>query len=400
MIKNKKTILKSKRVLVIVSREVSSQPTNGREKTLKFIEKTISECSEIKTYRVTSILERWSFGRCFSLVLKFISSFALNIPIPLQVLIFYDPKQISDIHRIISEFKPETVYFDGVRTGYYAIAIRGKNKKIRIVCDFDDLMSRRYRFLATMRYPIVLGYIRRNVPKIVKGIIELKFVSRLLAVYEWKTLINIEKKICEVSDQVVLVSCQEVGDLNRITGTNKSVAIPPCVEKCFEAVNIERIERFIFIGSDFVIQNRITIATLLKIWQRLKPKTILEIYGKQYLRYDYVENVKIMGYVPDLRYAYKCNSVMLAPSFIDGGVKTKVLESAGYGVIPIGNECTFSGISVDCSKLIFSDKMLDDLVCFPENWIGYLNNQCLPVVRQLISEHNAGNISEKWRHLI
>jgi len=102
--------------------------------------------------------------------------------------------------------------------------------------------------------------------------------------------------------------------------------------------------RFVFIGMDTLTQNRLTIQYLLEIWGRTSPSLPLHIYGRMSRQWPQPPNVFFHGYVETLGEVYDGRSVLLAPSFVPGGVKTKVIEAFAWGTPVIGNETTFEGM--------------------------------------------------------
>jgi glycosyltransferase involved in cell wall biosynthesis len=71
------------------------------------------------------------------------------------------------------------------------------------------------------------------------------------------------------------------------------------------------------------------------------------ICGRQTRTYSNLPvGVEFLGFVEHLDEFYADIDAVLSPSFVPGGVKTKVYEAFSYGVPVIGNKITFSGIDL------------------------------------------------------
>jgi glycosyltransferase involved in cell wall biosynthesis len=105
--------------------------------------------------------------------------------------------------------------------------------------------------------------------------------------------------------------------------------------------------RCVFLGSDRQSQNRLTIEYLLKIWDSARPATPLVIAGPMVQAWPAVENVSFAGWLEDTSVLYTPGSIMITPSFIRGGIKTKVLQAFAHGCAAVGNDATFEGLPLD-----------------------------------------------------
>ena len=61
------------------------------------------------------------------------------------------------------------------------------------------------------------------------------------------------------------------------------------------------------------------------------------------------------GYVGDLAEVYTPGSLLVSPTFLRGGIKTKVLEAFAHGVPVIGNPATFEGMDLRDYPFCFAD---------------------------------------------
>jgi glycosyltransferase involved in cell wall biosynthesis len=130
-------------------------------------------------------------------------------------------------------------------------------------------------------------------------------------------------------------------------------------------------------------------------------KTRLLIYGRQKARWPVVPNVTFCGYVQDIGDAYKPGSILVCPSQLAGGIKTKVLEAFGYGVPVVGNGLTFEGILPAGYPLMIERQT--DLVALLQN-PGAQAERLVQAARigsaYLVQEHSASVYEARWRQVV
>jgi len=390
-----------RRVLMITSRQIPKEATSGRERTMSFILRALSADSYPTIYRLKSVFEKNSVGRALPIFVKGARGLLSGNFIPLQTLIFFDPKAIPEIFELIDKEKPSTIYFDGVRSAIYVPIVRRRYPDLRIICDFDDLMSHRYKALYHSRQPISIGYLKRLVPAWFQTHVINGIFARGFMLYEGRALEKFEDRLIDQVDAVVLVSDVEGKMLRqRAVSGAEVVVIPPYAAAFDGKLQTTSIRRFIFIGSDSLLQNRLTIEYLVRLWKELHPRVSLHIFGKQEGDYPAVDNVVFEGFIDRLDQAYSDGSVLLAPSFVRGGVKTKVLEAMSFGVIPVGNVTTFEGIDADCSGLSLSDAQLRDLIEAPQEAVDYLRHTGIKVISSAMETHSESRLANAWRRVI
>lgn len=385
------------RVLMVVTRDIPEKGENGRERTMRFIKHSLSAGGIIETFRLDSVLECPSLQRLLAISMSAFYGILRGQPIPLQTLLFLSPRYFGELQKAVEHLQPETVYFDGVRSGIYALALRRSYPCLNLVCDFDDLMSLRMKVLAKRRQPISVGNLKKFIPVWVQRYILDGIIVRAIQAYEHRALRSIENRIGLACNKVVLVSSVDAEHFRLQCPSAQVEVIAPFVEVQRHSCELDEIQRFIFIGTDSLLQNRLTIEYLLAAWQRLRPKINLHIFGKQSGDYASVPGVVFRGFIDDLADAYLPGSVLLAPSFVSGGVKTKVLEAISYGVVPIGNHTTFEGIDADCSRITLSEQQFDSLVCAPEQWMDVVNSFGMAVVSDVANNHDSQVLGARWR---
>jgi glycosyltransferase involved in cell wall biosynthesis len=186
----------------------------------------------------------------------------------------------------------------------------------------------------------------------------------------------------------------------------KVIAIPPFAK----AVSPDRQSAFsslppswraIFVGSDVLVQNRMTIAYLLDLWSAFKIETPLHIYGRQNGRWPVVANVTFFGYVANIEEAYQTGSIMVYPCLVPGGIKTKVLEAFAYGIPVVGNSATFEGILPTNYPLVINEQ--PDLVALlkaPAANVERLARATAVASAYLAQEHTPRLFAERWKRAV
>lgn len=386
-------------VLMVCTRKIPLKSENGRERTMSFIRRSLEKEGRVKIYELRSILENKSIGQLGFVILKFILSVVRGHPLPLQSLLFYDRLQYREIEDFVGRERPSTVYFDGVRSGVLSISLRKKYPKLRIVCDFDDLMSRRMQVLNSVKAPISMGYLSKSVPPWIQAYLLDGLLGRMVKKYEKFALISVEKRIAATCDNVVLVSSVDAEELLKFARASVEV-IPPFMPapRFFDV--LQPFKRFVFIGSDRLLQNRLSIEFLVNLWGRASPKSELHIFGNQSQQYKHVPGIVFHGFVKDLDEVYSPGSVLLAPAFLSGGVKTKVLEAMAYGVVPLGTSITFEGINAPYNGLVYSGNEWEDVVCDPMRFSKGWNEAGQHMINVAMHLHSSDHLADRWCHVI
>lgn len=387
-------------VLMICTRDIPAVAESGRERTMSFIRHALIEHGEIEFLRLRSVLEEGSLRRMLSAVTCGLVGLLQGRPMPLQTLLFHDPRRTRQLALEVARCRPTTVYFDGVRSGLNAEALRRRFPDLRLVCDFDDLMSHRMQVLADARQSISMGYLKKFVPAWVQRRVLDGALAPTILAYERRALLSAERRISQVCDRVVLVSSVDAQHLLRAVPGAPVEVIPPVMPSPTLNTKPLAILRFVFIGSDGLLQNRQTIEYLVALWQSQRPATPLHIFGKQSGTYPDVPGLVFRGFVPEVAAAYEPGSVLLAPSFLRGGVKTKVLEAMAHGVVPVGTGITFEGIQADTEALVFDDAKLRELVRHPACYQAALAEAGQRAIRQASETHAAERLAAQWRHVV
>ncbi len=275
--------------------------------------------------------------------------------LPLQCLLFADP---GEARRVIGEIAPATraVYLDGVRCAVLLEMLRRARPALAIITDLDDLMSRRMALLLVLGQPPSTGYMQSALPGFVERLLRSPALARMLLSYERWTLARIEPRVVALSDRTVLVSAEDARILagrarsDSVTG----IAMPARIRRDPVPLAAGPL-RFVFVGTDALRQNQLTIDALAALWAAERIATPLVIYGEQRRRIALPAGVTMPGYAETIDAVYDGRSILLSPSYLAGGLKTKVLEAFAYGAPVVGNAVTFEGMDIGDYPLRIDD---------------------------------------------
>jgi glycosyltransferase involved in cell wall biosynthesis len=348
LIETEKHTYRHTKVALVLTRDLREGAVFGREKTLSDIRLALHSNFDSTDFRVHNLLELRKLSDFTLGISQWLFSLATGRPIPLQVALY---SSSSEIRRLLGEIRTgeyNVIYLDSVRCQLLARRLLKVMPSVRLIVDFDDLMSRRAVEHVRQRIPMSLGFLRQLFPAALQRIITGP-LSRLLTSYEAYSLRRAELEIASAADAIVLVSSVERTILLR-TMTNirhaQIHALPPPVRISRDAVPVAAPYRFVFIGSDQLVQNRLSIDHLLDTWRQLKPDSELHIYGKQTRTPMTLPNVHWHGFVKDLEDVYTNGSIMALPVIMAGGIKSKVAEAWSYGCPVLGNPPAFEGIDI------------------------------------------------------
>jgi hypothetical protein len=269
----------------------------------------------------------------------------------LQCLLFCNRQNHDRILQCLRDNPPDILYCDGVRSFYFLKRLGSIRSQMRIVVDFDDLMSRRMQSLGTAETPLSLGYLSERLPRRLKSAISFQFISKAIARYEEIALTKVENQIGHWADAVVLISPIEGVSLQKryqdLRCKAEVHAIPPQVAVVQPPRSYTGFSRFIFIGTDTLPQNKLTIQRILDLWRSVQPKAEIHLFGHMTSAWPPVPGVVFCGYAADLNEVYCAECALFSPGVLRGGLKTKVLEAFAFGCAVIGNEITFEGLPLD-----------------------------------------------------
>ena len=320
----------------------------------------------------------------------------------MQCVLFADPKEIR---RVVRQISPCTkaVYVDGIRCLPLVRVLRQVLPELAIITDLDDLMSRRMNLLLKSDTPPSTGYMKDKLPKFVERLLNSRMFSRALLIYERETLRQAERDIVSLSEATVLLSQKDAEALLVHTvGAANVHSIPPPVHprrapKPYAAESL----RFVFIGSDSLRQNQLSIDYLIAAWANHGFSVPLVIYGKQKRTYDLPDKVSMPGFVDTIEEVYDGASVLVSPSFLAGGLKTKVIEAFSYGAAVVGNAITFEAMNIGDYPLLFEKP--EEMLAFlrsPAEHLAQIDAAASSGWNMIRAHHAPAEFSASWRNVI
>lgn len=369
-------------VALVVTRSFDENASTGRERLLQQIRLALEAEFELTLIRVHNVLEtrrpRDLIGACAT----WIESVAKGKALPLQTVLYAGTQEIDSVVETLRRGNFAAIYIDSVRSQVLVNKLLAVLPRARVIVDFDDLISRRMQEYASQKLVPSLGFVAQLIPKPLRWSIQGP-LAQMIVRYETAALERSEKQIADVADAVVLVSAAE-RDLFRDQLSPALRArihgVPP--PAAFEPLPHEPGPyRFVFIGSDKLVQNRLSIDCLLDLWRKHSPKTELHIFGRQERPNQPVKNVVWRGFVQDVAATYTPGSILLLPSIMPGGIKTKVIEAWSYGCPVLGNHLAFEGLDMPGYPLLRPQ----------DEWASYLQNPAKHA-EEWVAGARAGNV--------
>jgi hypothetical protein len=392
-----------KRVLMVMTRDIPPTISNGRQRTLRFIRDALDASAEVREFKIRSVFENGTVAAKLHAGLRLLHGVMTGKPCALQVSMFDDRHKASQLLNKIEEFGPDVIYFDSIRLVDYVELVRRCLPSSYIICDFDDLMSRRAATLRTSDYQLSAGYLSKSIPNVAIKIISSKLCRNTILRYEERALKRQERLALTCSDAVTLVSSTDAQVLTAAMpeATKRKVhVIAPPIDSVKVISPPRDPIRFVFIGADSQLQNRLTIRYLVATWKRLNIGSQLVIYGHLSGQYEPVQNVLFAGFARKLSDVYTRNSVALCPSFLRGGIKSKVLEAISYGCVPVGNDGAFEGLNFRDDALAMSERQLEEFLADPSTHLDRIVEAAARFASYCERHHSVPVFSRHWCELL
>jgi glycosyltransferase involved in cell wall biosynthesis len=331
-----------KRILLIMSRDYGNAPPSGRTVIINNYLWALKEHADIEVVAARSVLESRSLILWAEFAFKALLYFIGIYRRPIQVALYDNVQNKSLIARLLKQ-QPDVVFVDTIRL---AFVVGRQAVKCQLIMDMDDLMSRRYSHYLESGGELEFGLLGARLAGIGKFLPER--ATQWLLRREVQRLKTEEAWAAGHFDKIVFTSSVEMrrfGDMvskrrARLFAQSFIVKQRQTRAGTYQGAPL----RFGFIGTDKVPQNRLTIQWLLWVWEKHDIAHKLVIAGQQKQLYKPQDNCEFLGFVPDLGEFYANVDALVAPSFVKGGVKMKVLEAVGFECPVIGNRVTFEGI--------------------------------------------------------
>jgi glycosyltransferase involved in cell wall biosynthesis len=390
------------KIAFITSRELDGESMAGRLHVAHAIRRALSGWADLEFHRLPSVLTDFSLERALGAGWAGLRHLMGGAVLPLQCALFASPPDLKAlVDRLPADL--DAVYIDGVR-GYALLeALRRRRPDLRIVVDLDDLMSRRMDLLFKAEQPLSPGYLTKRLPAPLLRLIMSRPAGRLIVRYERATLRSVERAICDLADATVLLSSTDAEALTAYAGGRRAeiIVIPPAREPAAHPRPFTAPRRFVFVGSDALTQNRLTIDYLVEFWGRYAIPTPLVLFGLSYRSIALPPGVSAQGYVERIEDIYDGSSVLITPSRIGGGIKTKVLEAFAYGAPVIGNALTFESMPIDGYPLMLDDEAVLRAAVSDPRGHGDAFRQAARIGADYLARHHAeAEFGRRWRALM
>lgn len=393
--------------VAIWTRDPQTSVVSGRTHVLRAVRSVLISSGHLREIVSLTVFAR--YGSILGLVVfsftLLVSLFRLK-PLPLQCALYSHLGGIP-----ASNIPPEGGYVvvDSVRQLRLVEALRRQDRALRIVVDMDDLMSRRVRVLLESDFEVSLGAFAEKIPKAFVQLLTSRGFARSLMRYEAYALERAEDRLCRAADEVVTVSQIEAEILIAAVGPKARARVhaiappahPPTVpitpfaeDECHGSI------RFVFIGSDTLIQNRSSIDWLIDAWATWKPDADLFVFGTQSRVYARPDRTHFHGFVQSLAEVYDGRSVLLCPTFMAGGVKTKVLEAFVHGAPVVGTDLTYEGIPNNVAYLTIETIGLERLLSRPESVRSLFYEAAKTGRREVTKAFGPDAFAQKWRTIL
>ena len=265
------------------------------------IDELYKYCKSVHIYHISLI------NRFFNLFKTFINNR------PFQVNYFYNYKIQKKINSNISNISPDHIFCQLVRTALYV----KDEHSIPKTLDYMDALSK--------------GLERR--------IKISKFWQKPFVKMEWQRMKRFENLAFEFFNNHIIISSSDRNEIAHIDNKNIEI-IPNGIDtNYFQKIITDKIYDLIFVGNLSYVPN-IEAAKFItkKIFPRLQekvPNIKILISGsnpsKKVLRLSN-ENIKVTGWVDDIRETYCSGKVFFAPMSLGSGLQNKLLEAMSLGI--------------------------------------------------------------------
>lgn len=338
-----------KKVVVLLSKDYNSMPGSGRKNIISSYLKDLEDCFDhVETRVLKTFLEVFNPLLVMEFLLVITLNFFTRTKLPLQCLIYKNSYNNKIIKDVVEKKGIDVILLDGIRP-FPILKEFKRHETCGYVMDMDDLMSVRYERYSEMNDGLVLGIYGRKLG-LFSGLLG-KSVTKKLMIKEALYLKRLEIEAASYFDKIVFTSKEEEKYYKNLDFSCEALTCSQVFEQegkdVFQAKDRERQSLvYGFIGSDRVPQNRTSIEFLVGMFKS-DSNGMLLLAGD--FESDYSEsndNVRQLGYVDDLDGFYAELDAVIVPTFVIGGVKTKVVEALSRGIPVVGNRNAFSGINL------------------------------------------------------
>ena len=291
------------------------------------IDELYKYCKSVHIYHISLI------NRFFNLFKTFINNR------PFQVNYFYNYKIQKKINSNISAIKPDHIFCQLVRTALYV----KDEHSIPKTLDYMDALSK--------------GLERR--------IKISKFWQKPFVKMEWQRMKRFENLAFEFFSNHIIISSSDRNEIAHINNKNIKI-IPNGIDaNYYQKILTDKIYDLIFIGNLSYVPNieaaKYISKKIFPLLQEKVPNIKILISGsnpaKKVLRLSN-ENIKVTGWVDDIRETYCSGKVFFAPMSLGSGLQNKLLEAMSLGIPCItSNLCNESLGATDMKNIIIGNSV-------------------------------------------
>lgn len=288
---------------------------------------------------------------------------------PLQNCLFYSDSILKELQSYNTQVKPDAFFVDMIRLVPYIKKVNvGEVKKVLIA--EDDLVKRYQRQLAVSSSGNALGYFEGNTTSAINKLTSANFVKKLMLNMEISRIKSYESELSDQFDYITYISNIDVQNFNQKYHTDKAINLTmgADVEYYSQVVEVSKHNNrsMVFVGNYMYAPNADSIRMICRdIIPKLPKDTIFYVIGKcpAELRNEIEsEQVKVMGFVDDIRTVVKSADLYLSPITYGSGIKTKIVEAMAMGMPVVTNSVGAESLAVTSGKELFIADSVEDII--------------------------------------
>lgn len=295
-------------------------------------------CAKIQVFNISRISILWNLIKVF-----------FNGK-PFQVGYFYNSKARDALMRIIGTEKPDHIYCQLIRVAEYI-----KNIPIPKTLDYQDAFS--------------VGMERRYAGA--------PFYKRPVFKMELERLVRYEIEVFGYFDNKIIISGQDRDQIKHPDNHQIHVVRNGVDFDFFKPVQAEKTTDLVFTGNMNYPPNvdsaLFLVKKILPLLLPLYPKIRILIAGatpSQVVQSLASDNVKVTGWVDDIRKCYAGARIFIAPMQLGSGLQNKLLEAMSMKVPCISSSLANNSLKAEENKEILIGKTPEEYVKHIETLLG------------------------------
>ena len=281
---------------------------------------------------------------------------------------YYSKSIEKDLQNYYDMVQPSVVIIDMVRLVPYIDCFKNESVKKILIAE-DDLAKRYSRQLRSNGSSSAVGYYAKNMSRLSNAISSQKLIKNSILKMEISRLQQYEDCFTQLFDYITFISPVETQDFNIRHNTNKAITLTmgADIDYLSEDVACEKKDNtLVFVGNFTYAPNADSIRWICKnIIPRLEGDIVFNVIGKcpdDIKKEIECENVRVLGYVDDIRVAVNSASVYLSPIVYGTGIKTKIIEAMAMGQAIVTNSIGAESLDVEDGVHLFIEDTIDGIV--------------------------------------